>query len=262
MTLNSNEKGSVWLSPEVLQWQSYGQGGKQPDISIRARAYEIWKHAEDLLRHAASDLQLVDVITTMKRAIDHRIRALDKAYAFRTIPIKDKPAELLDLLEFLEIIRPLMFRKLVEIRNAVEHEDATPPHYDTCQLFLEFAWYFLRSTDRMLAVISDSIQLFVLDEDDEYWLDLEYGPDKTWNPQVRGYVRSDLISTQPTADWIVLKSTRIETRAQIIKRLKADGNSAWKSHEKSNLDDIFLQADVRGPQDVIVSLTKLYFSAV
>lgn len=131
MALDPNQKNSVWLSPEVLQWQSYSQGGKQPAVSIRARAYEIWKHAEDLLRHAASDLQLVDVITAIKRSIDHRIRALDSAYAFRSIPIKDKPSELLALLEFLEIIRPLMFRKLVEIRNAVEHEDATPPHIDT-----------------------------------------------------------------------------------------------------------------------------------
>ena len=114
----------------------------------------------------------------------------------------------------------------------------------------------------MLAVIADSIQLYLLGEEDEYWLEFAYGPDKTWNPQIRGYVRSDLISAQPTPDWIVLKSNRIETRAEIIERLKADGNSAWKSHEESDLDDIFVQGDIRGPQDVIVSLTKIYFSAV
>jgi len=98
----------------------------EPNVAVRARAYEIWNHAEQILKGAISDFQLVDVITTLKRSIDQRIRTLNEIYSFDAIPLKNKPADILSLLESLDIVRPLMFRNLLEIRNAVEHEDARP----------------------------------------------------------------------------------------------------------------------------------------
>ena len=137
MALLGDNNNRVWLSPEVLQWFNYSGSGAEPDVAIRLRAYEIWNHAERVLRHAESDLQLVDVITTLKRAIDHRVRALDEIYSFGSIPIRDKPSEVLSILESLEVVRPLMFRNLLEIRNAVEHQDAPPPDQKNCQVFLD-----------------------------------------------------------------------------------------------------------------------------
>lgn len=185
MATDPTTKHKLWLSPEILQWTTYSQGGAEPAPSVRARAYEMWKHAEQGLLLSTSEFQRVDVITTLKRSVDHRIRALDETYSFRSIPIKDKPSELLSLLELFEIVRPLMFRNLLEIRNAVEHEDRPPPDYTASQMFLELTWYFLRSTDRMLQLVSDQVGFYPSDDEDCYWLELTYGP-KSWNPTLRG----------------------------------------------------------------------------
>jgi len=133
-----------WLSPEVLEWQALTVGGVPPAKDLRSRSYEMLAHAEGLLHDPTSNLSLVDVITTLRRAVDRRVRALQTVYSLRTIPIRDKPTDSLLLLEFFGIIRSRMFQKLVDIRNAVEHEDAIPPDLETCKDFAEFTWYFLR----------------------------------------------------------------------------------------------------------------------
>jgi hypothetical protein len=259
------KQNSLWLSPEVLQWPNFSGGGAEPHVSLRSRSYEIWNHAEQRLREASSDLQLVDVITTLKRSVDHRMRVLDGIYSFDSIPIKGKPSELLSLLEFLEIVRPLMFRNLLEIRNAVEHEDAPPPDKKTSQVLLEFVWYFLRSTDRMLQLVSDQIGFHPADSNEgDYWLEVGYGPSKDWNPKLRGFVPRDLVSTQAVDDWIFLASASKETNSEVIERFKARGDAELVDYHLSKgrrLDDIHVEGDIRGSQGSIVSLTKIYFSA-
>ena len=179
MSFNQRKKNSVWLDPQILQWANYGQGGAEPNVSVRARAYEIWNHADEVLKHATSDFQLVDVITTLKRSIDQRMRALNDIYSFDAIPLKNKPADMLGLLESLDIVRPLMFRNLLAIRNTIEHEDAPPPDIRSSHVFLEFAWYFLRSTDRLLQIITSDVGFDPTGQhEDSYWMELDYGPRK------------------------------------------------------------------------------------
>lgn len=84
MALIANNKNLVWLSPDVLQWSTYSQGGAELEVTVRARAYEIWSHAESTLALTTTKPQLVDLITTLKRSIDQRLRALDEIYSFRS----------------------------------------------------------------------------------------------------------------------------------------------------------------------------------
>jgi hypothetical protein len=68
----------MWLSPKILEWEPSGSGrGGFKNESWR-RAYSIFSHAEHLLEHSTSDLFRVDAITTLKRAVDHRLRLLDE----------------------------------------------------------------------------------------------------------------------------------------------------------------------------------------
>ncbi len=49
------------------------------------RAYEIWEHADLILQQTCNEFRLIDAATTLKRAVDHRLRLLDKLYKFKTL---------------------------------------------------------------------------------------------------------------------------------------------------------------------------------
>jgi hypothetical protein len=260
--LFEDDKKPVWINPQVLQWLTFSQGGSEPDVSIRLRAYEMWSHAEKLLSHATSDLQVVDVITILKRSIDHRLRALNSIYTFKDIPVRSNPSELLSLLEFFDIVRPLMFRNLLDIRNAVEHEDAAPPEIKTTQVFLEFTWYFLRSTDRLLQLVANNIALYPSNEDEDYyWLDFEYGPTNLWNPSLRGWISANLFATHAIENWIVLYASRVETVDE-LQGTAPNSNTNERYNRPRKLGDAYLHGDVRGSENALTQLTKIYFSAV
>src|SRR5437762_6477744 len=181
-----------WLSPEILKWQTESDSGWPVQDDLRSRSYEILAHAEQVLELPPSELVLVDAITSLRRAIDRRLRALNTLYSFRDIPIRDKPRDLLLLLESLGIIRSHMLQKLIDIRNAVEHEDVAPPDHEACKVFAEFTWYFLKSTDRMLQEVASSFELLPTGSDEKYyWLTAEYGPDNQWRPKIRGWIKPE-----------------------------------------------------------------------
>jgi hypothetical protein len=116
----------------------------------------------------------------------------------------------------------------------------------------------------MLQIVPYQIGFYPSDEDqDSYWIQLDYGPEHGWNPTLRGWIRPDLISTQRMDDWIILVSVRIETGGELIDRLRNTSDKMLLNHHSGrNPDDLYFQGGVRGPQDIIVSLTKIYFSAV
>ncbi len=203
--VKASPKHDMWLSPEILEWRVLESGSTVFDETLRARAHEIWGHAEQVLSHPTSAPLRVDAITTLKRAIAHRVRLLENLYSLRSIPLKDKPSDTLKLLEFLGVVRPLMLDKLIAIRNAVEHDDAPPPDIETCQVFLEFAWYFLRSTDSMARVVVDSVELKPSNEDEDYWLNVESGLGHNWIPKLTGWLTPEMLSTQPKDQWLALK---------------------------------------------------------
>ena len=151
-----------------------------------------------------------------------------------------------------------MLQQLIDIRNAVEHEDAEPPDDETCQMFLEFTWYFLRSTDGIVQKIVDSI-LFE-QEDGGYWVEIDVDPPDRWIPKVRGWLPPKLISTEPENDWMPLKVERHETRAEAIMKLKEGENPNLESYGWGKKDeDIHFVAEIRGSSALLKRIYKLYF---
>src|SRR6266513_849649 len=107
-----------WLSPEILEWQPLIDKVSYVEEKSRLRSYEMLAHADHLLTQPTSKMVLVDIITTLRRAIDRRVRALNTVYSLRAIPLRDT-SDLLLLLESLGIIRSHVLQKLIDIRNAV-----------------------------------------------------------------------------------------------------------------------------------------------
>ncbi len=249
-----------WLSPEVLEWQALEASGSYPPReSLKSRSYEMLAHAEQLLSQPPSELSLADVITTLRRAIDRRVRDLNSVYSFRSIPFSDKPSDSLFLLESLGIIRSHMLQRLIDIRNAVEHEDVAPPGHETCKVFAEFTWYFLRSTDRMLENVPDSFYFRPdWDNDDNfetYMLTVDYGPENNWKPRLWGWIAAEMLSDGSVSEWICLKVEKIETRKEIAERRGYD-DAVGKSN------DLLIHAEVRGPASALAKITQAYFSVI
>ncbi|MDI6767615.1 MAG: hypothetical protein QME52_12410 [Bacteroidota bacterium] len=67
------------------------------------------------------------------------------------------------------------------IRNEIEHQDAAAPSKDRCEEFLEFTWYFLRSTDKLSTNVLNTFTFEAEgDSDSPYWINVTTGPDNEW----------------------------------------------------------------------------------
>jgi hypothetical protein len=156
---------SLWLDPMILNWNAEPASGRLEEPQWR-RPYEIWAHAESILQgNDLSDFKRTDALTTLKRAVDRRVQQVNAIGDLKSIPIPDKPSGTLELLEYIGLIRPIMLHRLIEIRNAVEHKDNLPPTVEELLIFLEFVWYFLRSTDNALR---HPIEVFELQPSDPH----------------------------------------------------------------------------------------------
>jgi len=104
----------------------------------------------------ATDLPIASC--SVAGALSHRAQALESIYNLRALPLEGKPKRDFELLQYLGIVRPVMLKRLVDIRNLVEHEDADSPNIDDCRMLAEFVWYFLRSTDSIVMSVKTHIE--------------------------------------------------------------------------------------------------------
>ena len=85
----------ICLSPEILDWLIYPS-----DINIISndswkRPYEIWLHADKVLKSHDDSYDLIDSICTLKRSIDFRLKQLNSNFGFKRIPVANKPKGLI-----------------------------------------------------------------------------------------------------------------------------------------------------------------------
>jgi hypothetical protein len=196
---------------------------------------------------------------------------VQQLYAFcnlKTLPISDKPRGALELLEYVGLIKPLMLQRLIEIRNAVEHEDASPPTLEELRIFLEFVWYFLRSTDNALRhpIESFCLQPIPLDEVSPYSVSVTLGPNPRWIPKIDGWVEPTMVSIEKKQGWLNLKNTETITRQEFISKLNPRTETIIKDYglddRGKNPDDIHLTGEVRGPKEAILRLIRISFSLI
>ena len=248
----------MWLSSEFLHWYTFVQDRLNNAGADWERAYKIWAHAEEILEQHNDELHLVDTVTTLKRAMNHRLQFLKDTYSFKTIPVKSKPQRTIEQLAFWGIVRPTMLVQLIDIRNAVEHEDASPPAHERCLEFLDFVWYFLRSTDR-LAIYPPKEVMFeskvYTESHDTYSLVLETNPQNNWTLNLGGWINASLLSESKRLDWFEIQLRRRETRDEV----RSHNEYASKAHENRKEDDLRIEGTIIGPEDKLQTIFDLYF---
>lgn len=140
-------KESIWVSPTILDGQIMSHSST--DLEDWELPYSEVNHAFTILNHHSSIGFRKDAIVNLERAIKFRLKMLNEIYQFKHLP-GIKPKSQLDTMLDVGLIKPLMLRKIVEIRNGVQHNyKSTIPTKEECIELAEFAWYFLRSTDNI-----------------------------------------------------------------------------------------------------------------
>jgi hypothetical protein len=252
---DKNASKRLWLNPIILTWRAAPISGSSGG-NLWKRSYEIWSHAESLLRGDPSEFQRTDALTTLKRAIDRRVQQLNRLHNFRSIPIADKPAGNLELLEYLGLIRPFMLQRLIDIRNAVEHEDIPPPTVEDLRIFLEFVWYFLRSTDNNLRSPIEEFNLEPV-EFSPYGVEVTLSSNTNWIPKIRASVEPNMLSIEQKDGWLLINKLKAETRRKALEKSPEISEFAGK-----NPEDILFDGEVRGPKETILQLIRISLQLV
>jgi hypothetical protein len=181
------------ISGEVLDWKFYNENSSgltdEDEERIVWRAHDIWQHAASLIAPDCSEFLRADVITGLKRAINHRLKALSHNYCFSDLPFSHKN-KTLEKFQFYGIIRPILLKELFEVRNSIEHGDVSPPTVDQCSRYVDLVWYFLKSTDSLLKMkLEDAV--FWSDDHSE----LRFCPEFSgkWSITIRGKILSQYL---------------------------------------------------------------------
>lgn len=239
----------VWINPEFLNWYCFSEGGSIVNDVDNMRAYEIWEHALNRLQNNPSEMDRTDAITTLKRCLNQRLQLIEKYYKLRS-NFGSNSKRYLQLLEELSLIRPLLLQGLMEIRNEIEHKDKRPPKLERCLELLDAVWYFLRTTDRIVQVISDS--LLYQHNNDIHWISLEVIIKRKWHLYLRGWLPNELIASQSTSSFIEILADELHT------------NEKWKAkgeHLDKSDTDLYFSGEILKLPDRR-KMAHQYFSAI
>ena len=172
------------------------EGGFSTPLSEEkaARPYAHWQLAADLNMPGADDVHRGTVIQKLWNAVDVRVRTLHEAYSLsrlRPILASGNKSTTLDILEHLGLVRPLILRKIKDIRNTVEHQDKGVPGHSDCENLVDTVWYFLRSTDSLAMERQTTFDLSSgvptgRSEDSRQFISFTM-EDASWNVHARGW---------------------------------------------------------------------------
>jgi hypothetical protein len=261
----------VWLSTDILNWHARADGGTQYEEALVRAPYRHWEHADQLCKCASKELQLVDVVSALKRAIDFRIKRLNELYQFKRAPFLSKNTGAIDFLAQVGALRPMMLEKLLSIRNKIEHQDKNPPKLNECLELTDFTWYFLRSTDQLVRVVHDG---YVLDPTEGFYetpyaITLKTGPRNDWDITVTGWVPGAWISAAPKEEWFQVKCTACEGPENIISRLSRKKQEmeildtvreiTLLQHSRRDKSDVWLIGRATAPAAIVQSVVARYF---
>ena len=204
----------VWIDPSWLSWDRFWDSMSPVPNDGAIRLYEIHQHACDRLASDPNEFDSVDAIMTLRRVVARRVKALEETYQLRELPIGAKPKHDLELLESFGIIRPFMLKRLIEIRNFVEHRDSSPPSTEECLMFADLVWYFLRSTDGLTRARADRIffELPGVDfssDDNHPQIALDFTGPFSEAPGIGVWHYPSSFSDEPRASWVEIAATKV-----------------------------------------------------
>ncbi|WP_436323333.1 hypothetical protein ACSEYT_06935 [Vibrio cidicii] len=193
-----------YLTDEIHEWALGASSRTNGDYDDIYRAYQLWKHAQELLISSAHELYRSDCIANLKRAINHRLQAIERIYKISKLPLEISSKRVLDRYEYLGLIRPMVLNELIKVRNVIEHQDQTPPDKEKCIYYIDIVWYFLKSTDSLVDNIVKSVE-YLDDEDNVVTIDVNPGDNWVFRAHLR--VEASLLNAEHKAQYLELSKT-------------------------------------------------------
>ncbi|ELE6600844.1 TPA: hypothetical protein ACVO0O_004554 [Vibrio alginolyticus] len=190
-----------YLTDEIHEWALGAHSRTNGDYEDIYRAYQLWKHAQELLISSDHELYRADCIANLKRAINHRLQAIERIYKISKLPLDISSKRVLDRYEYLGLIRPMVLNELIKVRNVIEHQDQTPPKKEMCIYYIDIVWYFLKSTDSLVDNIVESIE-YLGDEDNAVIVDVKPGENWIFSAHLR--VEKSSLSSEHKAQYLEL----------------------------------------------------------
>ncbi|KAA0696860.1 hypothetical protein DT594_05960 [Halopseudomonas laoshanensis] len=250
----------LYLKDEIFSWYPRTESGDYAKQDGWNRPYDYLDIAYKIIETHSSSFELIDCVSNLKRAIDHRIKKISTDYQFKSMNRFGLPKESLQKLEALGLAKPAIIKTITSIRNVVEHQFEDPPGVDRCSELADFTWYFLKSTDGVSRNIPNTFLLsndFVSGYDDEFWLCFSIGDDKLWQGvSVYGWVKASHLSLQQTSELKINletlqirgESERTEIDHQVLAGLNGDA-------------PLFVRGQCCFTDSAYVRLIHSYFSA-
>lgn len=198
----------MYLSDEFFGWSYYDNESTEVDFDKMNRGHEIWRHAQNRVKNNPSEFDRVDCISSLKRAVNSRLKTIDDEYNFHKLPNLRSKKQILEKYQDYGLIRPSILKDLFEVRNLLEHEDSEPPQTDKCRYYIDITWYFLKSTDSLLQMRPGYLHY----EDNES--ELLVGCDSNWSIDFNGNIKKHLITDNHKKDHIEIINAKIEDLAE------------------------------------------------
>jgi hypothetical protein len=231
------------------------------------RPNNYWEQADKNISNATSEMDYVDSIVNLNRAIDCRLKVLSKIYCFKNIPFINYKKNNLEALETLGIIRLTMIKKLNGLRNALEHRYENPPKQSRCLEFLDFVWYFLKSSDKLSRVVLTEFTLEYHPNPrpgPEYWFSISFDPTKKWIFDCGGWLPNHYVHKTKSSG-IEIKVSKMNTTKELEKVRSAKKISKlnkydiWGGEDKKQ-NDFCMEGEILGPPEHLNLLAKRYFN--
>jgi hypothetical protein len=246
----------VWIDPSWLSWEAWGARTSFIPNGADRREYEIHQHACDRLASNPNEFDRVDAITTLRRVVGRRVKGLKEIYQLRDLPTGTRSMKDLELLECFGIIRPLMLKQLIDIRDIVEHQDSNPPPTDECLMFADLVWYFLRSTDNLVNSYVEDIYFEPrrMTYRDYPQTVIQFGEFFT-EPGILARLKASSFAYEPRADWLKIKATQIDE----FDAYHVTNASETGEYQEVKIPAIDVRGKVDGTNEQMRHLYELYF---
>lgn len=250
----------LYLKDDIFSWYPRTDSGSYAKQNGWNRPYNYLDIAYKIIETHSSSFELIDCVSNLKRAIDHRIKKISSDYQFKSLNRLGLPRENLQKLEMLGLAKPAIINTITSIRNVVEHQFEDPPGKDRCSELADFTWYFLKSTDGVCRDIPGTFLLsydYASGYEDEHWLYFSVGREKLWQDiNVYGWVKASHLELQKASELKVnLESLQMPGE---IERVDIDHQMLVGLCDDASL---FIQGDCCFTDSAYVRLIYSYFTA-
>ena len=157
----------------------------------------------------------------------------------------------------------MMLRRLMDIRNAVEHKDSKAPSINRCLELLEFTWYFLKSTDSLCTQVAEDIILHHPEgyhENGCYWV--HSSRNQNWKFSIDGWIPPQTITEEESTGWLIARLQKKYTRQFVLDKIDKDDSDEMEDPRKEcgkNPDDVFFACTLHDTSPLRDKLASLYF---